>query len=174
MEEFYDKNKSRKLAYLLRHDRKGNFDQNGWRDVDELIRNYGFTMEELTAIVNLNNKKRFEFSEGCTRIRARQGHSVPVDVELHEMLPPDVLYHGTAQQNVESILKEGLKKGNRLHVHLSADPVVAESVGKRHGLPVILKVNTKDMREAGTVFYFSRNGVWLTDYVDPQYIDTMQ
>ena len=173
MEKYFDKNRSRKLAYLLRHDRKGKYDRNGWRDVDELIGTYGFTMEELCAIVALNNKKRFEFSEDYTRIRARQGHSVHVDVELQEMLPPDILYHGTAQQNVETILKEGLNKCSRLHVHLSVDPVIAEGVGKRHGLPVILKVNAKDMREAGIVFYLSRNGVWLTDYVDPQYIETM-
>lgn len=170
----YDKHRSRKLAYLLRHDRKHRYDKNGWREVDELIASYGFTMEELCVIVALNNKKRFEFSDDYTHIRARQGHSVSVDVELQEMLPPDILYHGTAQQSVNAILKEGLKKGNRMHVHLSADPAVAEGVGQRHGVPMILKVNAKEMREAGIVFYFSRNGVWLTDYVDPKYIMYMK
>lgn len=86
------------------------------------------------------------------------------------MLPPDILYHGTAQQNVDAILKEGLKKGNRMHVHLSADTAVAEGVRQRHGVPVVLKVNAKEMREAGIIFYLSRNGVWLTDYVDSRYI----
>lgn len=166
----YDKHRSRKLAYLLRHDRKYRFDKNGWRDVDELTASYGFTMEELCVIVALNNKKRFEFSEDYTRIRARQGHSVPVDVELQETLPPDVLYHGTAQHNVDAILKEGLKRGNRMHVHLSADPAIAESVGQRHGLPVVLRVNAKEMSDAGIIFYLSRNGVWLTDYIDPKYL----
>lgn len=142
----------------------------GRTDCYDLITSYGFTMEELCVIIALNNKKRFEFSDDYTRIRARQGHSVSVDVELHEALPPDILYHGTAQQSVDAILKEGFKKGNRMHVHLSADPAVAEGVGQRHGVPVILRVNSKEMRKAGIIFYLSRNGVWLTDYVDPKYL----
>lgn len=164
----YDKHSSRKLAYLLRHDRKCQYNKNGWRDVEELISAYGFTMEELCVIVALNNKKRFEFSDDYTRIRARQGHSVPVDVELQETLLPEVLYHGTAQHNIDVILKEGLKKRNRMHAHLSADPAIAESVGQRHGLPVVLRVNAKEICDAGIIFYLSRNGGCLTDYIDPE------
>lgn len=169
-ESLYDRRRSRKLAFLLRHDRKYRYDEGGWRDVSGLISDYGFTLDELRVIVAMNNKHRFEFSEDFTKIRARQGHSVNVDVGLQETVPPDVLYHGTAAQNVDSILKNGINKGTRLHVHLSATIDVAESVGRRHGEPVVLTVDAGKMHDAGLKFYLSRNGVWLTDHVGPEYI----
>ncbi|MBR2063238.1 MAG: RNA 2'-phosphotransferase [Bacteroidales bacterium] len=168
--EEYNTDRSRKLAFLLRHDRKYKYDEHGWRDVEDLVSRYGFTLEELCVIVCMNNKQRFEFSDDLTHIRARQGHSVQVDVELRELIPPDILYHGTAVQNVESILREGIVKGNRLYVHLSSSTEVAMNVGQRHGDPVVLTIDSKSMREAGKKFYLSRNGVWLTEFVAPMYI----
>lgn len=165
------KQKSIELAYLLRHDKEYGFDKHGWREVDDLIKNHGYTKEMLEDIVETNSKKRYEFSEDRKRIRARQGHSVNVDVELEEKLPPDILYHGTVESVVPSIKKEGIKKQSRLHVHLSADVATAVTVGaRRNGKNVVLSVDTKKMREDGIKFYQSRNGVWLTDYVDPKYL----
>ena len=164
------KNKSKRLAYLLRHDRKYQFDANGWREVSDLTEKHGFTFEELCVIVDANNKQRFEFSEDMQYIRARQGHSIHVDVELEECVPPPILFHGTAEHSVNSILKEGLKSQNRLYVHLSSTMETAINVGKRHGAPVVLKVDAQKMFKDGAKFYLSRNGVWLTDYVATEYL----
>jgi len=160
----------KRLAFLLRHDREYQFDEHGWREVADLISNHGYTMELLDEIVETNNKKRYEYNEDKTRIRARQGHSVEVDVELKEMTPPDVLFHGTAESTVPAIMREGIIKGIRLHVHLSATEETALNVGKRHGKPVVLKVNAKQMHEDGIKFYLSNNSVWLTEYVGVEYV----
>ena len=162
--------RGKRLAFFLRHDKGYPFDEHGWREVCDLITNHGYTMDELKEIVATNNKKRFEFSEDMTRIRARQGHSVHVDVELDEMMPPDTLYHGTAKTVLDSIMEKGIIKGNRLYVHLSSTKETATNVGKRHGEPVVLVIDAKKMVEDGYRFFLSRNGVWLTDYVDSTYI----
>lgn len=162
--------RSKKLSYLLRHDKSYAFDEHGWREVSDLVANHGFTMEELREIVANNNKQRYEFSEDMTRIRARQGHSIQVDVELAEAIPPDVLYHGTAKDFVDSIMMQGILKGKRLYVHLSTTVDMATKVGERHGEPVVLTIDAKRMSEDGIRFFLSRNGVWLTEFVDAKYI----
>lgn len=161
--------KSKRLAYLLRHDTSYSFDRNGWRTVADLVCNHGYSLDELKEIIETNNKKRFEFNEDLTMIRARQGQSVNVDVELEQITPPSVLYHGTAEKYIRSILEKGIMKQNRLYVHLSSTIETATAVGSRHGNPVIIEVNTGKMAEDGCVFYLSRNGVWLTEYVDTSY-----
>ena len=162
--------RGKKLSYLLRHDKSYAFDEHGWREVSDLVANHGFTMEELREIVANNNKQRYEFSEDMTRIRARQGHSIQVDVELPEATPPDLLYHGTAKAFVESIMSQGILKGNRLYVHLSTTIGMATKVGERHGEPAVLAIDAKRMHEDGIKFFLSRNGVWLTEFVDAKYI----
>lgn len=162
--------RGKKLSYLLRHDKSYAFDEHGWREVNDLVVNHGFTMEELREIMATNNKQRYEFSDDMTRIRARQGHSIQVDVELAEATPPDMLYHGTAKDFVKSIMSQGIQKGKRLYVHLSTTIEAATKVGVRHGEPVVLVINTKRMHEDGFKFLLSRNNVWLTDFVDDKYI----
>lgn len=162
--------KGKRLAFLLRHDKDYQFDEHGWREVSDLIANHGYTMELLDEIVETNNKKRYEYSEDKSKIRARQGHSVNVDVELKEVIPPDILYHGTAETTLSAIMKEGIIKGSRLHVHLSQTEETALNVGKRHGKPVVLRINAGQMNQDGIKFYLSNNGVWLTEYVSPKYI----
>lgn len=162
--------RGKKLSYLLRHDKSYPFDEHGWREVSDLVTNHGFTLEELREIVATNNKQRYEFSEDMTCIRARQGHSIQVDVELAEATPPDILYHGTAKAFVESIMSQGIQKGKRLYVHLSTTIDMATKVGERHGEPVVLAIDAKRMHEDGIKFFLSRNGVWLTDFVDAKYI----
>ena len=161
--------KGRRLSYLLRHDRAYAFDEHGWREVKDLVANHGYTIEELDEIVDTNNKQRFEYNADKTAIRARQGHSVKVDVELLERIPPKTLYHGTAHHFLESIMEQGIVKSNRLHVHLSPTADIAVNVGKRHGRPVVLEIDAGKMSADGCKFYISNNGVWLTDYVAPQY-----
>lgn len=162
--------RGKKLSYLLRHDKSYAFDEHGWREVNDLVANHGFTMEEIREIVATNNKQRYEFSEDMTRIRARQGHSIQVDVELAEAMPPDELYHGTAKAFVESIMSQGILKGKRLYVHLSTTTNMATKVGERHGESAVLVIDAKRMHEDGIKFFLSRNDVWLTDFVDAKYI----
>ena len=162
--------RGKQLSFLLRHDKNYKFDEHGYRTVQDLIDNYGYSIEELDTIVETNDKKRYEYNEDKSLIRARQGHSVNVDVDLKEMVPPDILYHGTATRFYSDILKEGIKKMNRQYVHLSDNYTTAVSVGSRHGSAIVITIDTKKMRKDGYKFYLSNNGVWLTDYVKPDYI----
>ena len=166
---------SRYLSYLLRHnpdDANLNMDKNGWVLVDELIKNTSnkFTKDNLEHIVLNDKKTRYSFNDDKTKIRANQGHSINVDVELEEAIPPDILYHGTADRFIISIMKEGIKSQTRKHVHLSKDKETALEVGLRHGNAVILQINTKEMIKDGIKFYLSKNGVWLTNYIESKYI----
>ena len=165
---------SKFLSLVLRHrpDTIGlKLDENGWVNVDELLEkcasNNSMTMEILEEIVATNNKKRFAFNEDKTQIRASQGHSINVDLNLEEKVPPFYLFHGTAEKNIESIKKDGLLKGNRNHVHLSPDYDTAVKVGQRHGNPVVLMVRAKTRTYRGFKFFLSDNNVWLTDRVEP-------
>ncbi|SHJ66958.1 putative RNA 2'-phosphotransferase [Rubritalea squalenifaciens DSM 18772] len=170
--------KSKFLSLVLRHDPSAAgvaLDENGWVLVSELLggaaeRGMQISLEELEEIVETNEKKRFSYCQDSGRIRARQGHSVEVDVELKAVSPPDSLYHGTAERSLPTIMKEGLKRMNRQHVHLSSCEKTARHVGARHGKPVILKVNAKAMYEDGHLFYLSENHVWLVDFVESKYL----
>lgn len=121
-------------------------------------------------MVDENEKKRFSLSQDGTRIRARQGHSIKVDLGMHPLEPPTVLYHGTATRFLNAIRAEGLTSQGRHHVHLSKDQATALSVGQRHGTPVILTVDAKQMCADNFLFFRSENGVWLTDHVPAQYL----
>lgn len=166
--------KGKKLSWLLRHDKdsfdKNLIDEHGWRNIDELIKNYHYTEDLIEDIVKTNNKARYEYNEDGTKIRARQGHSIPVDVELKETTPLNKLYHGTCTRFIDSILNEGLKPQTRLYVHLSKDIETATSVGLRHGKLVMLEIDSKKMYDDGYKFYISNNGVWLTKEVPVKYI----
>lgn len=169
------------ISLVLRHNPDAahiTLDKHGWADVDELLRGINDTgrkinMDILEEIVATDNKQRYSFNEDRTLIRANQGHSIPVDVELEERKPPEFLYHGTADRFLKSILSEGLKPMSRLYVHLSIDTDTAAKVGKRHGKPVILKVHSGEMHKNGIKFYLSENGVWLTKKVSVKYLELM-
>jgi putative RNA 2'-phosphotransferase len=126
--------------------------------------------EDLAEIVATNDKQRFAFDEGGTRIRANQGHSVEVDLELAPATPPAILYHGTATRFLDAIRKEGLTPQGRHHVHLSRGADTARTVGARHGTPVVLVVDAARLSGDGATFYTSANGVWLVDAVPPRYL----
>jgi putative RNA 2'-phosphotransferase len=161
------------LSYILRHrpDSAGlTLDENGWAEVGTLIYNLGITRKDLEFIVENNNKKRFEFSDDGAKIRARQGHSVDVDLGYEELVPPDTLYHGTVGKVLDDIRKSGLLKMNRHHVHMSPDEETAIIVGRRRGRPVVLEIKAGEMCEAGHKFYKTDNNVWLTDRVPPEYL----
>ena len=164
------KNLGKKLAYLLRHDPEYKFKDGGWRETSDLIKNHGFTMKSLKEITETDEKNRYELSLDGRRIRARQGHSVNVNVDMQTKEPPEYLYHGTAKRFLGSILKDGIKKMNRLYVQLSADYDTAWNVGSRHGEPIVLKVNTAEMHKDGIEFKLSSNNVWCVDYVPKEYI----
>lgn len=147
----------------------------GWVTVDDLLtacaeNQLPITREELQIVVDTSEKKRFSFDATGTLIRANQGHSVEIDLQLEPVTPPDVLYHGTGQTSVESILQNGLCKMSRHHVHLTLDMATAKAVGTRHGKPVIFAVDAAAMHKAGYTFYCSDNGVWLVDHVPPEYL----
>lgn len=169
---------SKFLSKFLRHKPEMigiQLDRNGWLDVEELLaacRNHGVSIDRpvLERIVATNDKQRFSFSEDGKKIRANQGHSITVDLNLEPVKPPNRLYHGTAARFFHSIRQKGLVKGKRHHVHLSGDPDTACKVGSRHGKPVIIMVLAKEMDKDGYVFFRSANGVWLTEHVPVQYL----
>jgi putative RNA 2'-phosphotransferase len=147
----------------------------GWVSVDDLLAasaRAGFTIsyDELLECVETNDKQRFALDDTGDLIRANQGHSVAVDLQLEEQEPPDLLYHGTVERFLASILAEGLKKGKRHHVHLSKDTETARKVGARRGQPVLLRVDAGRMHAAGFRFFLSANGVWLTDSVPAAFL----
>ena len=153
-------------------------DAHGWAEVSAIVRAFNkmdiFTLAMLKELVRDDEKKRYSFNEDGTKIRANQGHSVKVDVELTEAVPPPVLYHGTGIKYVESIDKEGLLPRQRLYVHLSSDVKTSLKVGKRHGEPFIYKILTGKMAEAGYKFYISANGVWLTKAVPAKFLRSLK
>ena len=168
----YLKSVSIYLSLILRHKPEAagiTLDSHGWAKVDELIKGvrvkYPLDMETLEEIVLTDNKQRYSFNEDHTLIRANQGHSIPVDVELEKLEPPEYLYHGTGEKYRQSIENIGLIPKSRLYVHLSDDMMTAVEVGGRHGDPVVYRVHTGAMHKAGFVFYRSKNGVWLTERV---------
>ncbi|MEO1374898.1 MAG: RNA 2'-phosphotransferase [Cyanobacteria bacterium J06635_10] len=169
---------SRYLSKHLRHqpERIGiKLEKGGWVAVDELLEacrknNFPITRTDLEEVVANNDKKRFSFDSTGKQIRANQGHSVDIDLQLLPSIPPDVLYHGTGHKTVEIIMQNGLCKMSRHHVHLSFDMATARKVGARHGKPVVFEINAAKMYEAGFIFYCSDNGVWLTDNVPAEYL----
>lgn len=169
---------SRFLSLILRHrpDAIGlTLDDAGWAGIDDILRlappELRLTRERIDRAVAENNKQRFAISDDGTRIRARQGHSIEVDLALPAVAPPTRLYHGTATRFVASIRRDGLIKRDRRHVHLSADAGTATTVGARHGKPTVLVVRASEMAAAGHAFFLSENGVWLTDAVPVAFID---
>ncbi len=166
--------KSKYISKLLRHDPDDLImDNNGWISVSSLLKKLDINKAELDKIVEENNKSRFEFDAHQMRIRARQGHTISVNVELTEITPPSKLYHGTAIATTEVIMKNGISKMSRLHVHLSKDEDTARNVGSRKGKCAILIVDSQKMCEDGIKFYISNNGVYLVEYVPPQYIENI-
>lgn len=169
---------SKLLSYVLRHnpDHIGiTLDKNGWVTVAELIEKINATgtfldKDLLQSIVADNDKRRFAFDDTQTLIRASQGHSIEVDLQMEAATPPAHLYHGTADRLLESILADGLQKRSRQHVHLSDNIDTAKAVGGRHGKPIVLIIDAKAMQEAGYLFYLSANKVWLTDEVPARFI----
>ena len=153
-------------------------DEHGWADVDELLAGISercpLCREQLEEIVRTDAKSRYSFSADGQLIRCNQGHSIPVDVELEQVLPPEFLWHGTAERFLPAIFQEGLRRMSRLYVHLSATPEIAQTVGARHGKPVVLRVQTGKMAEDGYAFYRSVNGVWLTEAVPAKYLEEMK
>lgn len=169
---------SKYLSLVLRHDPAAagvTLDAEGWVGVAELLagaarHGFSFTRAELEEVVQTNEKQRFAFSVDSQRIRASQGHSVSVELGLTPETPPEVLYHGTVDRFLSSIMDQGLDKRSRQYVHLSPDVETATRVGSRRGQPVILKIAAANMHSDGFRFFCSANGVWLTERVPPQYI----
>ena len=176
-ENLSQKDTSKYISLILRHKPEViniTLDEHGWANVDELIKGVSKThpidFEMLEKIVASDEKQRYSINEDKTLIRANQGHSIPVDVELEEVEPPEILYHGTGEKYVSSIDREGLLPMSRLYVHLSLDMDTAIKVGKRHGKPVIYQVFGHNMVKDGYKFYCSVNGVWLTKEVPVKYL----
>jgi len=170
---------SKLLSLVLRHEPEHiglTLDNEGWAAVPELIEKInqqGLRLDfaTLQIIVDTNDKKRFAFNDDETRIRANQGHSIDIDLNLSAQVPPAILFHGTAEKNITAIRQHGLQKIDRHHVHLTAKEEIAWQVGQRHGKPVVLVVQSLVMHEKGHAFYLSNNGVWLTDHVSAAFIE---
>jgi putative RNA 2'-phosphotransferase len=172
---------SKYLSKHLRHqpERLGlTLEQGGWVPVEDLLkacarRNFPVSPDELKEVVVENDKKRFSFDESGEKIRANQGHSVEVDLQLKPQIPPETLFHGTAHHNANSIKEHGLLKMSRHHVHLSIDTETARRVGARHGKPLIFKVDAAAMTRENFEFFVSANGVWLVEQVPPKFLTVL-
>lgn len=173
---------SKALSYVLRHNPESVgivLEEGGWTEVDLLCKAMNcpgrvFTREILEQVVADNDKQRFEFDSEKTHIRARQGHSIEIDLQYDPIKPPEILYHGTAIRWLESIFEQGLIKGNRHHVHMSTNRETMIAVGARHGKPVVLQIDAKGMHANNHQFFLTGNSVWLTDHVPPQYLTTVE
>ncbi|MBY0566294.1 MAG: RNA 2'-phosphotransferase [Hyphomonadaceae bacterium] len=169
---------SKTLSYWLRHrpDEAGlTLDAAGWTPVDEVLvalarAGLASDIDALLEVVEKNDKQRFELSPDLQRIRARQGHSVEIELDLAPVTPPALLYHGTVERFLDAIMNEGLRKMRRHHVHLSETVETAQRVGARRGRAIILGVDASRMSADGAVFFRTANGVWLTDAVAPRYL----
>lgn len=179
MDKNREKKISKSLSFWLRHNPEDigiTIGNDGWTDIDELIeraadKGVDFTFDELNEVVKNNDKKRFLINEDETLIRANQGHSIEIEMKFNEAVPPQILYHGTPVGVVGLIMKEGLSKMNRHHVHLSPDEKTASIVGSRRGEFEILEVEAMRMRADGYKIYMSENGVYLVDEVPAKYIN---
>lgn len=172
---------SKFISLILRHRSEVigiTLDEHGWANVSELIAGIGRThaldMAMLEEIVRTDSKQRYSFSEDKTLIRANQGHSVPVDVELERVVPPEILYHGTGEKSAASIDAQGLLPMSRLYVHMSPDMDTARKVGQRHGKPVIYVVKSGEMQKTGYDFFRSVSGVWLTKHVPAKSLKALE
>ncbi len=176
-----DKTISKFLSLVLRHQPETiglTLDPAGWTDLGDLVTKacaYGqaVTEDDVRRIVAESDKQRFTLSPDGLRIRAAQGHSVTVALGLTPVTPPDILFHGTATRFADAIRAEGLKPQSRQQVHLSGDEETAVKVGQRHGKPIIFRVAAGRMQAEGFAFYQADNGVWLTDAVPPQFLETV-
>jgi len=171
---------SRFLSLILRHkpERVGlELDDGGWIEVSALLdaldaHGSPVSQQQLERVVEQNDKQRFTIRDG--KIRANQGHSVSVELNLVPRAPPDQLFHGTASRSMAAILEHGLKPMRRQHVHLSWEIAVARNVGSRHGRPEVLVVDAARMAADGFRFFLSDNKVWLTDSVPSRYLRVYQ
>lgn len=170
---------SKLLALALRHEPTVldlTLDPHGWAPVGEVVRglrnkDIAITEEDIGRLVAGNAKQRFALSSDGSHIRANQGHSIPVDLQLRPSVPPDTLFHGTTLRFADAIRERGLLPGARTHVHLSSDEATARTVAvRRRGPYVIIRVRAPDLYREGWTFYRSENGVWLTDRVPPTHL----
>ena len=171
-------NISKYLSYILRHKPESIglvLDEHGWADIKELISKtteYTLTQEIIVQIVSESEKQRFSIKDD--KIRANQGHSINVNLALEELKPPEILYHGTADRFLTSIMQQGLLSQERQQVHLSSNIETAIEVGKRHGKVIILQIDALKMYQNGYAFYRSKNKVWLTDNIPAIYISVVK
>jgi putative RNA 2'-phosphotransferase len=167
------------MSLVLRHEPQAigaKLDVDGWLPLETLVNGMqktypSITVQNIVEIVESSDKKRFQFSESRSHIRAVQGHSVAIEgstVQLAEA--PEYLYHGTAISKVVTIQSEGLKPMSRIHVHLSADRETAIIVGRRHGKPAVFQVNSAVAKSDGVQFFLAENGVWLCNSLPPKYL----
>lgn len=174
---------SKFVSLILRHKPEViniKLDEHGWADVNDLIHgickkrpDFKLDASILADIVKNDSKQRYSFNNDHTKIRANQGHSFDVDLDLKSVMPPEILYHGTAERFTNSIDVEGLRHMSRQYVHLSTDISTALTVGARHGTPVVYEVRAKDMYRTGYTFFLSKNGVWLIDNVPVRFINKL-
>lgn len=169
---------SKTLSFILRHKPEQfglKMDKQGWVEVQPLVDALVINIATLVGIVNEDKKGRYEFNADGTKVRATQGHSIPVELDLVRITTyADKAYHGTATRNLDSILSEGLKPGSRQYVHMVSNFAHANDVGTRHGVPAVLGVDIQGMIDAGIPVYQSANKYLLADTVPPEFLTVIK
>ncbi|MGD9125979.1 MAG: RNA 2'-phosphotransferase [Planctomycetia bacterium] len=172
---------SKCVAHALRHEPwlyELELDEEGWVPVEAVLgalrsQRKGWsdvTEADLAEMIATSSKRRYEIDGG--KMRALYGHSVPDKLQKTPVVPPEVLYHGTAPATVPKIQSSGLLPMGRQYVHLSVDVATATEVGRRKSpQPVILRVLAADAHASKIQFYEGNEKVWFSDRVPPEFID---
>ncbi len=177
--EKQNKKISKLISYWLRHkpeDANIKLDKFGWARIEDVLtalksNNFNFSSNQLIELNNSFDKVRWKIDLTKHKIKATHGHSISIEQELKPEFPNEILYHGTASKNLSGIIKTGLKSGQRQYVHLSETMEMAIEVGRRHGKPFIIEVDTKKLLHEGWKFYQTEQDVWLTSDIHLKYLE---
>src|SRR6185437_14893174 len=138
----------------------------GWIELNDLIdffkdkKQVQVTIQDIQHVSDTSEKKRFEIENG--RLRAVQGHSLPVEIEMQKITKVlRKIYHGTFVKNVDSIRKHGLKRMSRNFIHLTDN-----FDHLRNNSTVLIEIDVESAMSEGIDFFKAKNGVILTKGID--------
>jgi putative RNA 2'-phosphotransferase len=167
------------LAFALRHDpaRFGlDLDDEGWTNLEDLVIAIRFDrydwghINDAVLKTTIEGMDRFEIRDD--RIRATYGHSVELGKLPPVALPPTVLFHGTTNDALPAIRRDGLRSIGRRSVHLTSDREYALRVANAKQGQAVVLVRAAEAHASGRAFRRANDHVWLTDQVEASFLTT--